>query len=108
MPIVSTDIKFYGSANMQESDSGTQGGAIDLTTRVVFTDLASAGTVEAFSSSSADTTQTVTVYGRLATGVLTSEIISLNGTNVIAGAVSFERILKLVVSASHTGTITVR
>lgn len=108
MSIVSSEIIIYGSANMQDTDSGTQGGAIDTTTRVVFTDISAADTVEVLSDNAGDTTQTVTVTGRLATGVITTDVLSLNGTTVVNGVVTFERILKVVISASHAGTVTLR
>lgn len=108
MPVASTDILFYGSANHQETDSGTQGGAIDLTTKVTFTDISATGTVEVLSSNGGDTTQTATVYGRLASGIIDSEALSLNGATPVSGAKSFERIMKVVINASHAGTITVR
>jgi hypothetical protein len=112
MSISASDIVIYGSANMQESDSGTQGGAIDTTVRIVFADSTLANTLndtlEVLSSNAGDTTQTVTVYGRNSAGSIISEAFALNGTTVVNGATTFERILKIVVSASHTGTITVR
>lgn len=112
MSVSASDIVVYGSANMQETDSGTQGGAIDTTTRIIFADSTLANTlndtVEVLSSSGADTSQTVTVTGRNSTGSIVSENFSLNGTNVQSGATTFERILKIVINASHTGTITVR
>lgn len=107
MPVASTDLIFYGSANMQESDSGTQGGAIDATTKVIFTDIAATDSVAISSSAAGDTTQTVTIYGRSAGGSIVSEALSLNGTTRVTGSTSFERIMKIVVNASHTGTITV-
>lgn len=108
MPIVSSDIVAYGSATMAEDDvtSGI-GGAIDTTTRVVFTDIDPSDTITVVSSDGGDTTQTVTVYGRAASGLLQSEEFSLNGTTPVVGSDTFERVLKIVVSAAHTGTITV-
>lgn len=112
MSIASTDLIAYGSANMPEADSLTTGGAIATTTRVIFDDTSLANTlndtVEALSSSAGDNTQTVTVTGRNAAGVIVSDVLTLNGTTVINGVVTFERILKVVISASHAGTITVR
>lgn len=108
MSIASTDILAYGSASMPEDDSSTSGGAIDTTCKVVFTDISAADTVEIVSDSAGDTTQTVTVYGRSAAGAVVSDALSLNGTTVVNGVVTFERILKVVVSASHAGTITIR
>lgn len=112
MSLSASDLVVYGSANMQESDSGTQGGAIDTTTIIVFADSSLANTLndtlEVLSSNAGDTTQTVTVTGRNSGGSIVSENFSLNGTTVVNGATTFERILKIVVSASHSGTITVR
>lgn len=107
MAVVDTDIIVYGSANMQETDTGTQGGAIDTSVRIIFTDLTENTTVTVVSDNAGDTTQTVTVTGRIADGTITSDAISLNGTTPAAGATTFERVLKIVVSAAHTGNITV-
>ena len=109
MPVVDTDIVVYGSASMPDDDTPTQiGGAIDLTTRIVFTDIVADDVIEILSDNVGDTTQTVTIYGRNAEGELVSDALSLNGTTLVTGAISFERILKIVVSAAHAGTITVR
>jgi hypothetical protein len=107
MSVTASDIVFYGSANMPENSASTSGGAIDLTTKVIFTDIAATDQVTVISSNAGDTTQTVTVYGRDAAGTIVSEPLSLNGTTRVTGAQAFERILKVVVSASHAGTITV-
>jgi hypothetical protein len=108
MPIASSDIKFYGSTVMAELDStSNQGGAINTAIKMLFTDISTTDNVTVISSSAADTTQTVTVTGRAASGSIISEVLSLNGTTRVVGASNFERILKIVVSASHTGTITV-
>lgn len=107
MAVSSTDIVVYGSANMPEADTGTAGGAIDTTTKIVFTDIAAADTVAVSSDNAGDTTQTVTVTGRTSAGSVVSEELSLNGTTRVTGSQTFERILKIVVSGSHTGTITV-
>lgn len=107
MSLSATDLVFYGSASMPEDNSTTSGGAIDTTTKIIFTDIATTDQVTVISSAAGDTTQTVTVYGRNAGGTIVSEDLSLNGTNRVTGAVAFERILKVVVNAAHTGTITV-
>jgi hypothetical protein len=112
MAVAATDIVVYGAANRAQDNTSTQGGAIDTTVRYVFdsTSLANAlnDTVEVLSSAAGDTTQTVTITGRTAAGVISTDPISLNGTTPVSGAVTFERILKIVVSGAHTGTITVR
>ncbi len=108
MPIASTDIKFYGSTVMAELDAtGSQGGAIATSIKMIFTDITATDKVTVISTAAGDTTQTVTVTGRAASGAITSDVLSLNGTSRVVGAVNFERILKVVVNAAHTGTITV-
>ena len=108
MPLVDSDFVVYGSAVMPDDDSATNiGGAIDTTKRVVFTDIPATGTVGVYSSDANDNTQNVTITGRDSTGVIVSETLSLNGTTKVSGAQSFERILKILVSAAHNGTITV-
>lgn len=109
MPIVDSDIIVYGSAVMAEEDTTTNiGGAIDTSIRIVFTDIDATGIVEMVSSAAGDTTQTVTVYGRNAAGELFNDAKTCNGTTVVDFTGSFERIMKVTVGASHTGTITIR
>jgi hypothetical protein len=107
MPITSADIQYLASANMPENDTATSGGAIDTATKVIFTDIAATDNVTVISNNAGDTTQTVTITGRDASGAIVSEPLSLNGTNRVTGAQLFERILKIVVSGAHSGTITV-
>lgn len=109
MPVAASDIVFYGSASMPDDDAVTDiGGAIDTTKRVVFTDIDSPGSIEIVSSAAGDTSQTVTVTGRNSAGEIISDVQTLNGTTPVAMTGTFERLLKAVVSASHTGTVTVR
>ena len=109
MSIVAADIVAYGSASMPDDDVDTNiGGAIDLTTRIVFTAIAATDEVEILSDNAGDTTQTVTVYGRNAAGELVSEVETLAGTTPQTTTTIFERILKIVLSATCTGTVTIR
>jgi hypothetical protein len=109
MPIVAADIIAYGSASMPDDDTPTGiGGAIDTAVKVVFVDISATDTVEILSSSASDTSQTVTIYGRNAAGELISEAETLAGTSVQTTTAAFERILKIVMSATAVGTITVR
>jgi len=106
MSVSSTDIVAYGSATMPDDDSVSDiGGAIDTSKRVVFTDVDPADTINAVSSDGGDTMD-VTIHGRDSQGVMVSETLTLNGTTTVNGAQTFERILKVVVSAAHAGTIT--
>lgn len=109
MPVAATDLIIYGSANMQDSDSGTQGGAIATSKRPVFADVSPAGNVQIVSSAAGDTTQTVTVTGRDAAGVIIAETKTLNGTTAVAMTTntSWERLLKGVKSATCAGDVAV-
>lgn len=108
MAITSENLVFYASANMPESDSTTSGGAIDVDTRIIFTDISAADTVEVVSANAGDTTQTVTITGRRADGVIVSDALSLNGTTVVTSTETFERILKVVMDSDAAGIVTVR
>jgi hypothetical protein len=109
MPIVASDIVAYGSASMPDDDTPTGiGGAIDTAIRVVFTDIAATDQIEFLSSSAGDTTQTLTIYGRNAAGELVSEGNTLTGVTVVTTTLAFERVLKITLSATAAGTITVR
>lgn len=109
MAIADTDIKWYGSALMPEDDTTEDGGgAIDATTKIEFTDITPAGLVEMVSSEAGDTTQTVTIYGRNSAGELISQAKTLNGVTPVDFTLTWERILKAVMSATATGTVTIR
>lgn len=109
MAVIASELIAYGCANHAEDDVSTQGGAIDTSVKVGMVFLPYSEPLEAFSSSGSDTTQTVTVTGRLtAGGAITTEVITLSGTDVIRGVKTWERVLKLVMSATAVGTVTVR
>src|ERR1700744_4916310 len=104
MSLASTDLVLYGSANMDQTDGSTQGGAIDTTTILTFADPTTvnslATTLKYVSDNNGDTTQTVTVTGRDTTGSVVTETKNLNGTTVVTGTVTFQEILKAVMSAT--------
>ncbi len=109
MPIAASDIKVFGSATMPDDDTVNNiGGAISTAIKVDFTDIPASGLVEMSSSSLADTTQTVTITGRNPAGEIVSETKTLNGTTWVGFTTTFERILKVVMSATAGGTITIR
>lgn len=63
--------------------------------------------VTAVSSSTSDTaSKTVTIEGELATGVITTEILSMNGTTNVVGATSFQEIIGITKSTTFVGTLT--
>jgi hypothetical protein len=108
MSVIPSDLVAYGSANMPEADGVAVGGAVDFSRRVAFYDITPAGTIDFVSSSATDTGVKIQVAGRDSTGVIqTPAAVTLNGTTVVTGSQSFERLLYGVVSgASPTGPLT--
>lgn len=99
MAITSAELKAYGATSRPETDVATPvGGAIDTASRPNLAQF-SANAVAYVESDGADT-RTVTVYGRDAAGALQSDPIVLNATTPVAGAVTFERILRVTLSAT--------
>lgn len=111
MAIVAADIIIYGAAAMPENDTADPvGGAIDKTIKILSLDMSDVGGTDALdvvSDNAGDTTQTVTITGRLASGVIDTEVYTLAGTTPQTGTVQFERVLKIVVSATYLGILTV-
>ena len=112
MPVANSDIIVYGAANMPETDAATPvGGAIDRTIKIQNLDMSDVGgtdTLEVVSSSGADTTQTITVTGRNASGIIVTDSFVLTGATPVNGTTSFQRVLKIVSSGALAGTVTVR
>jgi hypothetical protein len=86
---------------MPDIDGTTTGGAFTPSNKVVFADVTPTGFVDYVSENSGDTAVVLTVSGRDSTGVIQTEAKTLTGTTKVAGAQSFERLLKVV--ASGTG-----
>jgi hypothetical protein len=108
--IVAADLVAVHSATQSDVDGSTVGGAIDLLRRPDFTQLGSNATLEALSSSAADTSQTLTLRCRTASGSIVSETKTLTGTTAVIFSVNstVERVLKAELSATCAGTVTVR
>ena len=66
--------------------------------------------LEVVSDNSADTTQTVRIVGYDTNGLLRTESLTLSGTTVVAGTITYDagKILRVSKSADTTGIITVR
>lgn len=107
MSVIQSELQARQAVNMPEDDTGLTGGAINANGLVELTQLAVNDTIRVSSSNAGDTTQTVTIDGRLASGVRDTEVLNLNGTTVVSGTKTFERILKTTLSASAAGTVTV-
>lgn len=107
MPIAASDLINYLAASMPEDDVSTSGGAIATTGRPDLTQW-TANAAAAVVSDGADT-RTVTVTGRLASGVIDSEALVLNGASEVVGAKTWERVLKVVIGATDgSRTVTLR
>ncbi|MCQ4575422.1 MAG: hypothetical protein NOU37_09290 [Candidatus Brocadiales bacterium] len=107
MPIVADDLKPFSAASVPEDDVSTSGGAIDLESSPDLTQLGG-NSVIAIISDGADT-RTATITGRLPTGAVDTEAPVLNGTTEVVGSKTFERFLKLVLSATDgSRTVTVK
>lgn len=110
MPVADTDIVAYAALNKPTDDSSTNGGGIDIDERVVFTDLAANDDIEVLSSSASDTTQTITVTARDASGATVQQTVTLTGTTAVILSVMgvVERVQRALLSADCVGTVTVR
>src|SRR5579872_1195910 len=94
MTVSQNQLYFYGSANMPEDNVSTVGGALDTTKLVFFADISPNGLMDYVSSSSSDTAATITLTGLDATGVSQAETKTLNGTTIVNGAQTYERLMK--------------
>lgn len=109
MSIQSSDLVIYVSVNMPDTDTGTNGGAIDTLRRPDFTQLAANDDIEAVSSNPGDT-MNLTIEGRDLSGNVVSETKALTGTTpIVFSTISvIERVLKAELASAPTGSITVR
>jgi hypothetical protein len=109
MAIATTDLILYGAAVRPVDDVVTGvGGAITLQHRPEFVQMVANGTVEVLSSAAGDTTQVATLIGRNAAGALVTDTKTLTGTTPIAFTGTFERVLRVTLSGTAVGTVTVR
>lgn len=107
MPIVSTDLELYASANRPEDDTTTTGGAIATTWYLAFTQLAADDDIGVVSDNAGDT-QNCTVDARNAAGAIVTETNALTGvTEVQFHSGTVERFLKMSLATPSTGQITV-
>lgn len=116
MSVLTSDLVFFGSANMPDVDGSTTGGALNTAILINFNDITPTGLMDYVSSSASDTAAVITVSGRDSTGVIQAEAKTLTGTTAVAGTQSFERLMKGVASGttavgdiaaiSHTAVVT--
>jgi len=109
MPIAATDLIAYEALNRPDDDVTLTGGGIDIDHRTVFTQMTANSNLEVVSSNAGDTTQSFTVKGRNAAGVIVTGTGTLNGTTAVAVPNGpYERILRFFIGADATGTVTLR
>lgn len=94
MTVSQNELFFYGSANMPEDEVSTVGGAVDTSKLVFFSDISPNGLMDYVSSSASDTAATIALTGLDATGVSQTETKTINGTTLVNGAQTFERLMK--------------
>ncbi len=109
MSVAASDLRVYGAANMPESDTGTVGGAVDLSIKVVFTDLSANDTIDFVSDDAGDTDQVYRAHGLSAAGARVTEDFSLGGLSIKTGSTTFERVNKVVKQSGSAllGTVTI-
>lgn len=103
------DLKAFASANMPEDDASASGGAIDTATLIEFTPLAANDSLEMVSDNAGDAGN-ATLTGRQPSGAIASETAALNGTTVVPFSTlgTIERLMKFVLAAAATGSVTLR
>src|SRR5438105_1379211 len=107
MSILTAELICFDAASVPTDDASTSGGAISATSRPDLTQWA-ANNIAQVVSDGADV-RTVTITGRLTTGVVDTEVLTLNGTTPVSGAKTWERVQSAVASAtSGTRTISVK
>lgn len=107
MAVTGSDLVVYGSVNRPQDDVSTAGGAIDTASRPLDTQFTGSSVV-VLESDGADT-RGVWIEGRIPAGDVQVESVTLDGTTPVSGSTSFERLLRVTMSAadgSRTVTLT--
>lgn len=111
MSITQDELKYFGSQIMPDDDTTTPAGSgIDTSCKIEFTQMLANSQLEVVSSAGGDTTQNITLVGRTANGIITTEgPHTLTGTTPKAlGTTTFERILKVTLNTTCTGSVSGR
>ena len=107
MSVVNTDLVIYTASNMPENNTSVVGGDINSGIRASFDDPSSSSTIIIYSSSDTDTSQNLTLTGRVAAGTIISESLALNGKSNVTSVYTYSRILTASLDAIAVGDITV-
>ena len=106
MSITAAELILYGVASIPIDDASTTGGAIDLTVRPVFTQFGSSAKLSL--TSDGTDTRLVDVVGRLASGAIATETVTLTNAVEVLSVNTYERIESVkaqTTSASRTVTL---
>ncbi len=95
------------SVSCSDSDIDASYELVD-TVNSAYAQIAAADTVEVVSSSAADTTQTVTVFGINSVDKKVSESIELNGATAVESDTTFKYIDQVTVDSACAGVVTLR
>jgi hypothetical protein len=106
MPIASSELVLYGSANHPQNDTDPSGGAIDPAKQP--DDFNAVGNDQIALVSDGPDSRTVTLRGRSLAGVIFTENVVLAGTTEVLSTNAFERLLAVTTTSSPTRTITIR
>lgn len=93
MPITSSDLILYVSANHPTNDSGTSGGAVNSLRRAQLTQFVGSANVVLVSDGT--DARAVTVTFRNNTGAVVTELLNLNNTTEVPTAATAERLLSV-------------
>lgn len=101
MSVTPNELRFYGSANMNDTDpGGIQGGAVAFNKKVTFYDITPSGLLDYLSDNAADTGCSITAFMRNAAGTIVSEVKTTNGTTIVNGTTTAERLEKITVAGT--------
>src|SRR5579871_453257 len=100
MSVKQSELDWYGSANMPEADGATTGGAVSFSTKIFFADITPNGTMDYVSSSGSDTAVTIALTVLDGAGVAQTENKTFNGTTIVAGSQTAERLMKGVLGGT--------
>ena len=97
-----------GSAGLASAYVGSTGGISGLDSDFAAT-IAPGNVADVQSSSAADTTQTVTIFGiDSGSGLPATEVLALVGLGVVVGTTTWSKVLGVLLSAATVGIVTVR
>jgi len=105
--ITNAELVFLAAVNRPNDDVSTGGGAIDLTCGCGAINHLTAAAVISFVSTNSGDTMNITISGRTASGVYTTETLAMNGTTEVSSVNTYQRILDVTFASLPAGVISV-